>query len=175
VFQNEITDCLNSLKNQSLDFYTTGTIAATDRYSSSFSLYPNIQFVKNDIRVTVQLRDKSGNQLALNLTSDAAASLSTSIKAIPTFGTISNFSYDGYGDFVASLSSDVAGSGQIKAYINNESIATVINRDSDTLPTSIVDNVLTYEFIDKTSYLYRADSDSYKQRFGDADVSEDGT
>jgi hypothetical protein len=175
IFQNEITDCLNSLKNQSLDFYTTGTIAATDRYSSSFSLYPSIQFIKNDIQVTVQLRDKSGNQLAVNVTPDAATALSALIKAIPTFGTISNFTYDGYGDFIASLTSDLAGSGQITAYVNNESIATVVNRDSDTLPTAIIDSVLTYEFIDKTSYSYRAEGGSYKQRFGDADVAEDGT
>ena len=175
VFQNEMTNCLNSLKNQSLEFYANGTIAATDRYSSSFSLYPSIQFIKNDIQVTVQLRDKSGNQLAVNISPDAAAGLSALIKAIPTFGTISDFTYDGYGDFIASLTSDRAGNGQITAYLNNESIATVINRDSDTLPSAIVDNVLTYEFVDKVSYSYRTEGDYYKQRFGDADVAEDGT
>jgi hypothetical protein len=175
IFQNEITSCLTSLKNQSLDFYATGTIAATDRYSSSFSLYPSVQFIKHDIRVTVQLRDKSGNQLAVNIGADAATGLSSLIKAVPTFGAISSFTYDGYGDFVASLTSDRAGTGQITAYLNNESIATVINRDSDTLPTEIVDNVLTYEFVDKVSYSYRTDGDYYKQRFGDTDVAEDGT
>jgi len=172
IFQNEMTDCLNSLKNQSLNFYTRGTAAASDRFSSDFELSPNIQFIKNDIKVTVRLRDKSGNQLAVNVTPDAAANLSDLLRAVPTFGTVSSFTYDGYGAFIALLKSDKAGSGEIRAYIDNEVIATVINRDSDNVPSEIVDRVLTYEFIDKVSHSY---GDFYKQRFGNSDVAEDGS
>ena len=164
-FQNEMTDCLNSLKNQALDFYANGTAAASDRFSSDFELSPSIQFIKNDIKVTVRLRDKSGNQLAVNVTPDAAAGLSNLIKAVPTFGSVSSFTYDGYGAFIALLESKIAGAGEIRAYIDNEVIATVINRDNDNVPSEIVDRVLTYEFIDKVSYSYRTDGDFYKQRF----------
>ncbi len=172
VFQSEMTDCLNSLKTQALDFYARGTAAAADRFSSDFELYPNVQFIKNNIKVTVRLRDKSGNQLAIKVTDEAASGLSNLIKAEPTFGTISDFTYDGYGDFVASLISDVAGTGEIKAYIDNETIATVINRDDDTALSEIVDRVLTYEFVDKVSYSSR---DGIKQKFGDSDIAEDGS
>jgi len=176
VFQSEILACLNKLKADSLDFYARGTAAATDRFSSDFELYPNIQFIKNDIKITVRLRDKSGNQLATNINQEAADGLSAMIRAVPTFGYVSNFTYDGYGDFIAELKSDKAGTGEIRAYINNEVIASVVNRDSDDAPSEIVDRVLTYEFIDKTAYSYRDGAGDYaKQRFDESDVAEDGS
>ncbi len=168
IFQSEMTGCLNSLKTQSLNFYAQGTAAATDRFSSDFELSPSVQFIKNDINVTVRLRDKSGNQLATKITSEAAERLSSLIKAEPTFGNISGFVYDGYGNFVASLISDIAGTGEIKSYIDNEVIASVINRDNDNELSEIVERVLTYEFVDKVSY-------SPKQKFGDSDIAEDGS
>jgi hypothetical protein len=169
IFQSEAVACLNSLKAQSTDFYARGTAAAADRFSSDFEIYPNVQFIKNNIKVTVRLRDKSGNQLATKINQEAGVSLSEKIKAVPTFGTISEFSYDGYGDFIASLYSEKAGTGEVKAYIDNEIIATIINRDNDNALTEITDNVLTYEFVDKLSY------GNIKQRFDDADVAEDGS
>jgi hypothetical protein len=175
-FQQEAVGCLNALKNQALDFYARGTAAATDRFSSDFELYPNVQFINNDIKVTVRLRDKSGNQLATNINTEAAAGLSAKIRAVPTFGDVSEFTYDGYGDFIAELHSEKAGTGEIRAYIDNEVIASVINRDSEDTPSEIVDRVLTYEFIDKVSYSYRGDTGDYvKQRFDESDVAEDGS
>jgi hypothetical protein len=171
-FQSEMTACLNSLKTQALNFYAQGTAAATDRFSSDFELSPNVQFIKNNIKVIVRLRDKSGNQLATKITSEAAAGLSALIKATPTFGTVSEFMYDGYGNFVASLISDIAGTGEIKSHIDNEVIASVINRDNDNALSEIVDRVLTYEFVDKVSYSSHGD---VKQKFGDSDIAEDGS
>jgi len=176
-FQNEMTECLNSLKKESLDYYARGTAAAADRFSSDFELYPNTQFINHDIKVTVRLRDKSKNQLAVNITPEAAVGLSSLIRAVPTFGNVSSFTYDGYGDFIAILESSKAGKGEIKAYINNEVIASVINRDNDNISSEIVDRVLSYEFIDKTSYSYGTDGsgDNNKQKFGPSDVAEDGS
>jgi len=174
-FQNDVTECLNSLRNQALDYYANGTAAATDRYSCDFEIYPNVQFIKNDIKVTVRLRDKSGNQLATNITPDAGAALAALITASDTFGKVSTFSYDGYGDFIAELSSDFAGFGQIEAFINKEAVASVINRDNVDVPSEIVTRVLTYEFVDKVSYSYRRDGgDFYRDRFDASDVAEDG-
>jgi hypothetical protein len=176
VFQSEMLACLNQLKEDALDFYTDGTAAAADRFASDFELYPNVQFINNDIKVTIRLRDKSGTQLATNITAEAAEGLSALIRAVPTFGHVSNFTYDGYGDFVAALQSDIAGKGEIRAYINNEVLASVINRDNDNVPSEIVDRVLTYEFIDKSTYSYRgASSDYIKARFDETDVAEDGS
>lgn len=175
IFQQEVNDCLNYLKKQALDYYAAGTAAAADRFSSDFELYPNIQFINNDIRITVRLRDKTGNQLATNINPEAGAALAAKITAIPSFGKITEFTYDGYGDFVADLKSKKAGSGEIRAYINNEVIASVINRDNDDLNSEIVDRVLTYEFIDKVSYSSRRDGGDFtKQRFDESDVAEDG-
>jgi hypothetical protein len=176
IFQQEAVGCLNALKAQSLDFYARGTAAATDRFSSDFELYPNVQFINNDIKVTVRLRDKSGNQLATNINAEAADGLSSKIRAVPTFGEVSEFTYDGYGDFVAKLQSKNAGIGEIRAYINNEVIASVLNRDDDNAPSEIADRVITYEFIDKISYSYRGDAGDYvKKKFDESDVAEDGS
>lgn len=174
VFQAESIACLNNLKKQALDYYSRGTAAATDRYSTDFELYPEVQFIKNDIKVTVRLRDKTGNQLATKLTSEAATELASLIHAVPTFGEITDFNYDGYGDFVAALKSDKAGIGEIKAYVNNEIIASIINRDNDEELTAITDRVLSYEFVDKVSYSSRTDGDYVKIRFDETDIAEDG-
>jgi hypothetical protein len=176
IFQQEAVGCLNALKTQSLDFYARGTAAATDRFSSDFELYPNVQFINHNIKVTVRLRDKSGNQLATNINAEAAAGLSSKIRAVQTLGEVSNFTYDGYGDFVAELHSTIAGTGEIRAYIDNEVIASVINRDNENASSEIVDRVLAYEFIDKVSYSYHGDAGDYvKQRFDESDVAEDGS
>jgi hypothetical protein len=170
VFQEDVNACLNSLKTQSIASYARGTAAAADRFSSDFEIYPNLQFIKNDIKVTVRLRDKTGTQLAVGINSEVAAALENMIRAVPTFGRVSDFSYDGYGEFVAALTSDIAGIGEIKAYINNEVVASVINRDND-LPTEIVDRVLSYEFVDRALYRKPGSVD----RFDISDIAEDGS
>jgi hypothetical protein len=176
VFQSDMSNCLNSLKDNCIDFYCRGTAATADRFKSDIGVSPELQFINHDIQVSVTLRDKTGTQLAVGVSSEIAACLGGIIKANATLGKVSDFVYDGYGSFVAALSSDKAGKGEITGLINNETIANIINRDNDNLPSEIVDRTVSYEFIDKTSYTYRRDQgDEYVNRFDETDIAEDGT
>jgi hypothetical protein len=174
VFEAEATTCLNDLLNEAEDFYCRAAAEAADRFQSDFELDPDIQFIERDIDVTVRLRDKTGTQLGVGVDANLGACLADLITAEATFGEVSTFEYDGYGDFTATLTSDKAGTGELTAYIRGESIADVINRDDDEVNSEIVTRVLPYEFIDKST-VYRGDqSDDARVRFGPEDVAKDG-
>ena len=170
-FGEEMTECLENLKKEAEDFYCRGAGEAADRFTSDFELDPDIQFIKREIVVTVRLRDKTGTQLAVNVPQSLGECLADILSAEATFGEISDFEYDGYGDFVASLTSDEAGRGQLTATLKGELFATVINRDNDDVRSEIITRVLPYEFIDRAT-AYR--EDETRQRFGPPDIAEDG-
>ena len=172
-FQVQATGILNDLKGQCEDYYCRGVIAIADRFTSTITLDPAIQFVNSDISVTVTLFDRTGTQLAVNIDPELAQCISKILSSTNvyqsdnvTFGVMTPFVYDGYGAFVASLSSNVAGIGNLQGYISQEPIASVINRGT-TLPTAIQDTILPYEFVSGTSTQNAI-------RFGIEDVARDG-
>ena len=173
LFQSEAITCLNNLKAQAEDFYCRGAAEAADRFTSDFELDPTVQFTKHEIGVTVRLRDKTGTQLAVNVPQGLGDCLSNLVTAHATFGTVSSFTYDGYGNFVATLNSDAAGSGELTAFLKNEVFATVVRSGTDT-PSEIVTRVLPYEFIDKTTVYRKEESDEGRRRFGPPDIAKDG-
>lgn len=175
-FQEDATKCLEDLKGEAEDFYCRGALAAADRFTSDFELDPDLQFIKRDIDVTIRLRDRTGTQLAVGAPQDIGDCIAKALTAIPTFGEITPFEYDGYGEFVATLTSDEAGKGELRAFISGEVLAEVQNRDNEDIPSEIVERVLGYEFIDKTSFVYRRNQgDEFKDRFGPPDIAEDGS
>jgi hypothetical protein len=175
IFSNEITECLNNLKDSTIDTYTNGATAAADRFKSDFERDPEIQFIDNNIQVTIRLKDKTGTLIGVNVGEEIGAKLATIIKIKPTLGKISDIIYDGYDSFKAALTSNKAGEGELRAYLNGEVFATVINRDSIDLATEIVERVLPYEFIDHTSITYRRDQgDQFKTRYDAGDIAENG-
>lgn len=171
VFQAEVEACLGDLLDESQNFYVTGTVIAGDRFSSDFTLDPDLQFVNNQITLNVILRDRTGTQLAVNLDDNLGNGIAKTLTAKVTFGTITDFTYDGYGSFNAYIYSTDAGSGEARAFLNGEVFAEVLNRDDDDTNSEIVDRILPYEFIDKASFV---DSD-LKNRYGVADIAEDGS
>lgn len=149
-FQDAAVSSLNGLRDECSDFYCRAASVAADRFNSDFEISPDLQFVGQDIGVTVRLKDKSGTLLTSGISAEIGNCLAGIITATPTFGSITDFVYDGYNNFIAALSSDTAGSGELRAYINQEPISTVINRNS-TEHSAIIEKVLTYEFVDATS------------------------
>jgi hypothetical protein len=175
-FQANAIACLEDLKGQAEDFYCRGALAAADRYRSDFEIDPDLQFIKREIDVTITLRDRTGTQLAVSIPESVAECIAEALTATPTFGEITSFEYDGYGAFVAKLTSDKAGKGELRAFISGEVFAEVINRDNDDVTSEIIERVLSYEFIDKTSFVYRRNQgDDFKDRFGPPDIAEDGS
>lgn len=177
VFAQEATASLNSLRNDSVDFYKRGVTAAADRFVSDFSIDPSLQFVEVPIVVTVQLKDKTGTVLGTNVSAEIGAEIASTIIATPTLGTVTSFEYDGVDSFTASLESKVAGTGEITASVSGEVISEVINRDNDDAQSEIIDKTLTYEFIDRTSSIYGSDrvdrGAEHKDRFDHTDISKD--
>ncbi len=174
VFESESTACLNDLLAEAEDFYCRGVAETVDRFQTTIELDPDIQFIEHDIDVTVQLRDKTGTQLGVGVDANLGACLADLVTGEATFGELSTFEYDGYGDFVATISSDTAGTGELTVFVRQEPVADVINRDNDDVNSEIVTRVLPYEFIDKT-IVYRGElSDDARTRFGPPDVAEDG-
>jgi hypothetical protein len=173
-FKTEATECLNNLKAEAEDFYCRGVVVASDRFNTEAELSPDLQFVDNVIDLKVTLRDKTGTQLAVNITDDLAECIAKSIKADVTLGEASDFEYDGYGSFTSEISSDKAGIGEAKVLLSGESLAFVEGRDDDDVQSSIIERVFGYEFIDSTSVKYGDNSDTIADRFGPPDIAEDG-
>jgi hypothetical protein len=160
-FQNTTVTALNDLRNDCTDFYCRAATAAADRFNSDFEISTDLQFVKKDIDVTIRLKDKSGTLLTAGITAEIANCLSGIVTAIPTFGKISEFVFDGYNNFIATLTSETAGKGELTAYIKEESISKVINRESINEQSSIIEKILEYEFVDATSIIH-----SYADGYG---------
>jgi len=171
VFQAEMERSLNALKADAEDFYSRGAVAAADVFASDFELDPEIQFIRNDITVTIRLKEKTGTQLGLGITKEIGDKMAEIITATPSFGEISAFEYDGYGNFIAVLTSEIPGEGDLLGFISGESLKEVIKRDDENVPSEIQDRVLHYEFVGRTSITSR---EAGANRYGPPDIAEDG-
>jgi len=171
VFQAEMERSLNALKAQAEDFYSRGAVAAADVFASDFELDPEIQFIRNDITVTIRLKEKTGTQLGVGITKEIGDKMAEIITATPSFGEISAFEYDGYGNFIAVLTSETPGEGDLLGFISGESLKEVIKRDDENVPSEIQDRVLHYEFVGRTSITSR---EAGANRYGPPDIAEDG-
>ena len=166
--QTCLLDNLNNLRSQSKAFYSNGIVVAADRFNSDFSLTPEMQFVGEDIQVSVILRDKSGTSIAAGISSEFLTQAAASITTQASLGTVSSFTYDGYEKFVATLSSNEPGTGTLKAFLNGESFATV---DRTSAPSKIYDKVLSYEFVGEPG-LIRTPEEKYTF---ESDIANDAT
>jgi hypothetical protein len=97
---------------------------------SNFTLSPSTQFTTVPITVTVNLNENNGLPLTNGIPLDTGTVLAQNIKAIPTFGTVTPFVFDGYQAFTAQLNSTQPGNGQIMITFQDQTLCT------DSLPTS---------------------------------------
>lgn len=173
-FQAEAIICLDQLLSDSMDYYCRGAAATTDRYTSDLEVDPDMQWINKEINVTVRLRDKSGTQIAVNVEQELGDCLAALIKGKVTLGEITDFTYDGYGNFNAIITSKDPGLGELTATFKEESFVYTINRDNDDVATEIIERVVDYEFIDRTTNYRREQADEARAKYGPPDIAEDG-
>lgn len=147
VFQQEVIDCLNDLKDQAIDTHTTAVTAGTSVFNTTVTLEPEIQFTGQPITLSVQLRDFNGVIISARTPEESRTQIAQLIEANITFGQITNFTFDGYQSFVATITSDIAGSGEVTLTFDGNSISDVLNQDDTDADTTIQERVLTYQFV----------------------------
>jgi hypothetical protein len=173
-FQAESIACLEDLLTDARDFYCRGAAATADRFTTELSIDPDIQWINKEIDVTVRLKDKTGTQIAVNVEKELGDCLASLIKANVSLGNITNFEYDGYGNFTAVITSNEPGVGELTVTLKDEFLAKTINRDNEDELSEIIERVIPYEFIDKTTNYRREQADEARTKYGPPNIAEDG-
>ena len=172
--QTTVVNCLNTLQNQTNQALQDVINAGFDPYNSTFSIDPSIQFTTKPINVSVILNESGGNNIASNIPASVAANLASNITANITLGNIGNFVYDGYSQFIADLTSDVAGNGTIKVAYSNQFISVITNPTDTTQSPSVAIKELLYTFVQSPLANAGIGSDAGEVRRDAGDVSRDG-
>lgn len=146
VFQASVTGCLTDLKTQAEGVFGKVFDVAYSQYNSIVTLSPSIQFVSDSIRVYVDIRDHGGNVIGTNIPQSLREDIQNKLSANVTFGTISKFTYDGSQFFVADITSDEVGNGEVSVAFDGKFISSIENRDNDD-PTTIQITTLPYQFV----------------------------
>lgn len=145
-FQTTVQLCLNQLQTDTESAINEVVGIGVDATKSDFSLDRNVQFVGQEIKVSVVLKENGGTSLSAKLPTSITSQISSQISASIDFGKISNFTYDGNA-FVSTLSSDIAGSGSISINFNNQIFSSVDVPADLTIDPSISAKILNYQFI----------------------------
>lgn len=171
VFQASVETCLNDLRDETLETYKKAVCAGTDPFKTDYTLTPDIQFVAEPIIVSIELKDIGGNIISGNVPSDVEDEIAAKLSAEVTFGKISDFSFDGYQAFVAEITAEEEGSGQITVSFDGNILSLIINRDDDDIATEIIENVKSYQFV---GVLVKAADDLEGVRRDESDVARSG-
>lgn len=146
-FNAEVTACLNDLKDKTSITINNIVEIGFNSSKSTFTIDPTVQFVKSQIQISVILNDGNGISMINNLTSTVSSDLASRISAEVTFGEVSSFEYDGYGKFLGEITSEEAGSGELRILFDNQVFTIINNPDSIDEEPSISDQVLAYQFV----------------------------
>ena len=144
-FQTVSSLCLAKLQNATTNALGSAIGIGFSPCDSNFSLTPNTQFTTQPIVVTVNLNENNGLPLTQGVPPSVAAPLADQIKGYPTFGSISNFAFDGYQAFTALLTSDQPGNGSLMIAFQNKTLCTN-NLPSGGTPSHVLQN-LDYQFV----------------------------
>ena len=145
-FQATTTTCLNTLQNATQNALASVIGIGFSACNSNFTLTPSTQFTTQPIVVTVNLNENNGISIANTLPASVGAQLAEQITGYPTFGTIGNFTYDGYSAFNANLNSLEPGTGSIMVAFQNQILCTNTLPANGLNPTHTLQS-LDYEFI----------------------------
>jgi hypothetical protein len=146
-FQATALICLGKLKGDANDSLNQLVSIGYDACSSDFSLNPKKQFTSKTIKVTVNLKERNGISLTPGMPQEITDSIAKKIKAHNSFGTVGPFTYDGYQSFVADLSSNLPGKGNLMiSFENNIFCTNTIPTDNNIDPTHTL-QLLDYQFI----------------------------
>jgi hypothetical protein len=146
-FKEDILTCLSSLRSSAADALVATVSAGYDPYKSDFSALPEIQFTTSSVDVSVSLNDSSGTSMSVNLPPDIAATIASKISATITFGEISEFVYDGSQYFIAKITSNESGNGEVQVSYENSVIGILNNATDLALTPSLSLKSLAYTFV----------------------------
>jgi hypothetical protein len=146
-FQAITSLCLSNLKSEALAALEDLVKIGYDPCKSDLNGVPNIQFTTKPIRISVLLKDKNGALLTSGIPKDVGDKLALEIKGYPSFGNISSFEYDGYTTFLANLTSDKSGEGELLVSFNNNTLCRTYLPTVDTESPRMELQKFRYEFI----------------------------
>lgn len=169
-FKNDILTCLSGLRTNAVDALVETVSAGYDPYKSDFTIEPPIQFTTATISVIVSLKEASGTLMTTNLPADIGATLAAKLTATNSFGEIGSFSYDGSQYFVAEITSEEAGNGEIRVAYEN-SVIGILNNSTDLDETpSLSLKTGTFTFV-KSQTLHTGDGTDGSPRRDNTDIS----
>jgi hypothetical protein len=146
-FQAAALSCMNKLRDDVISTITAAVKLGASAFKSDYQLDTDLQFTGRNIKVSVFLKDPAGTLLTTNLPIECSTEIASNIKSEITLGEITSFEYDGYSTFVADLTSQIPGDGQITVLFNDKVISEFIP-GSNGNPSLIRENVKTYTFVD---------------------------
>jgi hypothetical protein len=140
-----IETCLRDLLNETTTSFCSFLKVAVSPFNSIFDISPDLQFVTREIEVKVTLNDANGINVAQKIPDGCDPS--QWLEGNVTFGEISEFVFDGYGQFLAYISSDQPGSGELTVSWDNNILSRKVNQDNLNEPTAVEPIVLPYTFV----------------------------
>ncbi len=146
-FQAAVQVCLGDLRDQTLAAICGAITAAVSQFKSEVTITPDVQFTSRSIVTNVVLKDPSGTDLSQNIPLECQADIADRLAGLVTLGEITKFIYDGTGSFTAILTSKEAGSGELTVSFDGKVFSKIIPL-ADGVASQIVENVLSYTFID---------------------------
>jgi len=145
-YRTAVLACLDDAQTQTEQSYKNILTVAVNVFESTVAIDPEVQFVTRPITVTVVLKDVNGGSVAANVPASVQSDIADLIEGSVTFGEISDFTYDGYVNFTAEITSEVGGDGVLTVSFNNNEFQNVLNLNNDN-PTSFETNSLSYTFV----------------------------
>lgn len=151
-FDSCMNEILVNLSNQANTAYCQLLDDSIDLYNIRVTVAPDLQFVTLPIEVSLApLSDdnRTFDELVGGFGSsvDIDGCISNNFTAEVSLGTISDFIYDGYGNFTAQIISDIAGDGYVDLYYKGEQIPTVITPTNVDSEPQVVYNPIEYTFV----------------------------
>lgn len=146
-FQAKFELCAGDLLDQTKAAYCGAVQKGVSQFKSTVALDTDVQFTTREIKVTVVLNGPTGTSVSENVLESCASEVAKKLKGEVTLGDISDFEYDGYTSYNASISSVNPGSGVLSVLYDNKVLSEVIIGDDDN-PAVINELSLAYNFVD---------------------------
>ena len=153
VFGNCMLNIMNDLSNQAANTLCQLLMAAMDIYNMPFIVTPALQFTNIPIKLQVTPADQAGRTIPDLLGSytpipqSCLDTIASKFVGEATLGTVSPFSYDGYGNFVADINSSVSGDGYVNILYDGNMVKQVLRSTDPSVSPIIEDLSAAYTFV----------------------------
>jgi hypothetical protein len=144
----ELVACLENYKDKVEGAFCKAFVIAVDPFKTTVELDTDLQFTTRPINVKVDLLENGGSNIGSKVPESCVPELESKLKGEVTLGEVSGFTYNpNTGAFMAQITSEEEGEGELRVSWNGNIISRVINRDDIDLNTAVEELVLPYTFI----------------------------